>query len=119
MVRRCFALLTWLFMAHLTFVGGDLACANHPGDTAGMHHATAHHEHAASNPEHAENDEAPCRTPLIPMCCQALQSCTVVVVMVEAGSVHRVSIARASASPSESEIPPSEIIAPDPPPPRA
>jgi hypothetical protein len=119
MVRRFVALLIGLFMAHLTIVGSDFACAKHPGDAAGLHHSMAHHEGPAMNIEHAENDDAPCRTPSLPMCCQASTSCAVAVAIAESHSVHQVAARENSLSESVGEIPPSEIIAPDPPPPRA
>lgn len=120
MVRRFVAILAGLAMAHLTFVSEDFACAKHTGDAVSAHHAMAHREHrAATNVAHAGNDDAPCRTPLVPMCCQALTRCTVAVAIVESQSVHQLPQSDDSVSVSVREIPPSEIIAPDPPPPRA
>ena len=118
MLRRFTAFLTGLFMAHLTVVGSDFACAKHPGDAAGLHHPIVHHEHAATNLGHAENDDAPCRTHSVPLCCQALTSCAVALAITESHFVHQVAGRDNSVSESVSEIPRSEIVAPDPPPPR-
>jgi hypothetical protein len=72
MLRRLVAVVTWFFMAHLTIVGSDLACASHSGDEAAMSNAMAHHEHATPHSEQGRMDDVPCRTPATPMCCQAL-----------------------------------------------
>jgi hypothetical protein len=118
MVRRLAALLTALLMAHLTFVGSDFACAAHPGDTAGMPHAMAHHAEAATTSEVA-TDGAPCRTPAVPMCCQGITSCGPVSSLMETARLAGVIVASKIVPESVRDLPLSEIVAPDPPPPRA
>ena len=120
MVRRFVAILAGLAMARLTLVGEDFACAKHTADAASVHHAMAHHEHhAATNLGHARNHDSPCRTPLVPMCCQALTTCTVAVAIAESQSLHQLPQNDNSVWVSVGEIPLSDVIAPDPPPPRA
>jgi len=118
MLRRVAALLTGLLMVHLTFVGSDFACAVHPGDTAGVPHAMAHHGHSATTSENAAAERAPCRTPAVPMCCQGLASCASVLSMTEAARVAGVTVTKNTLPESVRDLPRSEIIAPDPPPPR-
>jgi hypothetical protein len=119
MLRRFAGLLTGLLMAHLTFVGNDFACAAHPGDTAGVQHAMAHHGHSATTSENAATENVPCRTPAVPMCCQGLTSCAPVLSVTEAAPVAHVMDASKTVPESVRDLPLSEIIAPDPPPPRA
>ena len=119
MLRRLVAVLTWMLMAHLTIVGSDVACASHSGDVAAMSHAMSHHQHAMPRSEQARMDDAPRGTPATPMCCQALSSCTAVMAVTQArplgyGGTDRRVILR-----SGSDMQLSEILAPDPPPPRA
>ena len=118
MLRRIVAALTWLFMAHLTIVGSDLTCAAHAGDAAAPPHAMMHHGHPSTGSHEARADQAPCRTPAIPMCCQAITSCAAALPLAE--SQHSTVIAReGTALPATlGEMPLSLIIAPDPPPPR-
>jgi hypothetical protein len=118
MLRRVVAMLTVLFTANLTMVGSDFACAEHPGDAAGMHKAMAHREHAAPDVSHAQDDEAACSTPSVPMCCQALTSCAVALSPAASQSMPLSARLAGAVLESVSEAPPSEIIAPDPPPPR-
>ena len=119
MARRLVALLTALLMANLTMVGGDIACAKHPGNAAALHPPMSHHQHLATSTERAQNDDAPCRTPSVPVCCQTLTSCAVAIAIAESQPVHRVIRADDSVSRQVIEIPLSQRIAPDPPPPRA
>ncbi|MFL5612458.1 MAG: hypothetical protein ACJ796_02220 [Gemmatimonadaceae bacterium] len=119
MLRRLAALITGLLMTHLIFVGSDFACAAHPGDTAGVRHAMAHHGHSATTSETAATESAPCRTPAAPMCCQGLTSCAPLLSLTEAAPVARVIDASKTVPESVRDLPLSEIIAPDPPPPRA
>jgi len=119
MLRRVAALLTGLLMAHLTFVGSDFACAAHPGDTAGVPHAMGHHGHSATTSEGAATESAPCRTPAVPMCCQGLTSCAPVLSLTERAPVAGVIVASKTVPECVRDLPLSEIVAPDPPPPRA
>jgi hypothetical protein len=119
MLRRLAALMTGLLMAHLTFVGSDFACAVHPGDMAGVPHGMAHHGHSATTSGTAATESAPCRTPVVPMCCQGLTSCAPMLSLTEAAPAARVMDATKTVSESVRDLPLSEIIAPDPPPPRA
>src|SRR5690349_20966761 len=118
MLRRVVALITLLFTANLTMAGSDFTCAEHSGHVAG--HATmAHHEHAPSGVPGADKNEAPCRAPAVPMCCQAVASCAVALSPASTPPLLRTPRLAGSVLASVSEAPPSEIIAPDPPPPRA
>jgi hypothetical protein len=119
MLRRLAALMTGLLMAHLTFVGSDFACAAHPEDMAGVPHGMVNHGHSATTSETAATESAPCRTPVVPMCCQGLTSCAPVLSLTEAARVSGVIVASKTVSESVRDLPLSEIIAPDPPPPRA
>ena len=83
-----------------------------------MSHAMAHHERATPRSEHVATDDAPCRTPATPMCCQALTSCAAVMSVTQARSFGYVSVVRSAVPRSVSDMPLSEILAPDPPPPR-
>ena len=118
MLRRVAALLTALLMAHLTFVGSDFACAAHPGDTGGVPHAMAHHAGSATPSEDAPTDSAPCRTAATPMCCQGLTSCTPLS-LTEPARLASAMVATNTVPESVRDLPLSEIIAPDPLPPRA
>ena len=84
-----------------------------------MPHMTAHAEHAAPNVGHPATDAAPCRTPSVPMCCQALQSCTLALAVAASRTLHPIASDDDSIAASRSDLPRSEIVAPDPPPPRA
>ena len=83
-----------------------------------MSHAKAHHDHATSGSEHVTADDVPCRTPATPMCCQALISCGAVMSATQARSFGDVGVERNAVPGSMSNMPRSEILAPDPPPPR-
>ena len=119
MIRRVVALLTWLLMANLTLVGREPVCATtHSTHAAGMHHGHMDHEAVHTTSNQAGSDSTPCGTPSLPMCCQALTSCSMVFSAPDAraGNVpHQLS---ASILVSVSRLPLSEIVAPDPPPPR-
>ena len=118
MLRRFIAALTWLFMAHLTIVGSDFACAAHSGDAAAPSHTMMHHGHASTSSHDARADQAPCRTPAVPMCCQALTSCAATVSLTESHYAQHIARDGTAIPAALSEMPLSQIIAPDPPPPR-
>jgi hypothetical protein len=118
MLRRLVGVLLWVMMAHLTIVGSDFSCASHSGDVAAMSQPMTHHRHAMAGSEQVMIDDAPCRMPTTPMCCQALTSCTAVMSVTQNRSFGCVSVDRSSVPRSASDIPRSEILAPDPPPPR-
>jgi len=119
MLRRLAALLTILLMTHLSFVGTDLACAAHPGDSAAVPDAMAHHGHSAMTSESAATDSAPCRTPVVPMCCQGLTSCAPVLSLIEVARAAAAMVTSNTIPERVRDLPLSEIVAPDPPPPRA
>src|SRR5438270_8419616 len=106
-------------MYKLAFVSSDLTCATHPDHLAGLPHAMAHHAHSATTSHHAATEDAPCRTPAVPMCCQGFTSCAAVLSLTEAVPAARVIEASKTVPESVRDLPLSEIIAPDPPPPRA
>lgn len=118
MLRRVVAALTWLVMVHLTMVGSDFICAAHSGDAAAPPHAMTHHEHASTSPHEARADQAPCRTPAIPMCCQALTSCAAALSLAESQHSNVIARAQRVVPTALGAMPLSQIIAPDPPPPR-
>lgn len=117
MLRRLVAVVTWLLMAHFTFVGSDFACAEHSGDP-GVPLAMAHHEHAPPMSKGAATESVPCRTPVVPMCCQALTSCATAFSVTDADRHNHLTADGSVVAERVREMPRSEIIAPDPPPPR-
>src|SRR6059058_5552944 len=119
MLRRLAGVLTGLLMAHLTFVGSDFACAAHPGHAAGVPHAMARHVHSATTSEDAATDSGPCRTPAVPMCCQGLTSCAPMLSLTKLASFAGVIVLSNTVPEGVRDLPRSEIVAPDPPPPRA
>ena len=118
MLRRFVALITLLFTANLTMVGSDFVCGEHSGDVAG-HVAMTRHGHATMSGPGEHHEEIPCHTPAVPMCCQALSSCAIALSPAASQSEPLILRLAASVLESRSEAPRSEIIAPDPPPPRA
>jgi hypothetical protein len=108
-LRRLAGVLTALFMLHLSLVASDAACAAHMGGRAQM---PGHADHGQ------EQHQRPYETPVQPNCCQALASC---------GSAFAASASR-TAPPAPSRVaiprsvidmPLSELVAPDTPPPKA
>jgi hypothetical protein len=107
-------------------VSSDAACATHMSD-AHAHGASmsmgsgsmgggsmgSMHEHRGA----VQEPQAPCDTPVQPNCCQALASCaTVFAVGRASAAAHRPE--RAGIAATQLRIPLSELIAPDPPPPK-
>ena len=78
----------------------------------------AHHDHAPPNTKGAATESVPCRAPAVPACCQALTSCATVFSMTDAHRHNRLMVDGSVVAERVSEMPRSEIIAPDPPPPR-
>jgi hypothetical protein len=74
--------------------------------------------HDASPGSRPERDEKPCDTPIIPTCCHALASCTGVLSAPESRPLDVSGQQHGSHPQSVSRLPRSEIVAPDPPPPR-
>lgn len=118
MLRRFVALLAWLSIAHLTFVGSDFSCATHSGSDSRMQHTMAHHTYDARSADQAREDGAPCQTPMAPVCCQGLTSCFSWLAVIARPSISRIARDGSCMLQIVSKIPPSEIVAPDPPPPR-
>jgi hypothetical protein len=130
LLRRLAGILTALLMLHLSFVASDVACATHmlaghaemstgqatglgSAHAAGMAATMANHGSQSRDQHHR-----PCETPSQANCCQALASC---------GSTFAASAARSSMPSlqrdvfprSVIDIPLSELVGPDTPPPKA
>ncbi len=121
LARRLPGFITALLMLHLTFVGADLACAQH-GDrpTQGHQHAMRHQQHrgAAVHVEAATGNQ-PCDTPTQPACCQAMTSCAINATCERVDRSASVPPCPNVIAPAVTRIPSSPITAPDPPPPKA
>jgi hypothetical protein len=126
LARRLAAVFMAFLMLHLSVVSSDAACATHMSD-AHAHVASmsmgsgsmgggsmgSMHEHRGA----VQEPQAPCDTPVQPNCCQALASCaTVFAVGRASAAAHRPE--RAGIAATQLRIPLSELIAPDPPPPK-
>jgi hypothetical protein len=126
LARRLAAVFMAFLMLHLSVVSSDAACATHMSD-AHAHGASmsmgsgsmgggsmgSMHEHRGA----LQEPQAPCDTPVQPNCCQALASCaTVFAVGRASAAAHRPE--RAGIAATQLRIPLSELIAPDPPPPK-
>jgi hypothetical protein len=126
LARRLAAVFMAFLMLHLSVVSSDAACATHMSD-AHAHGASmsmgsgsmgggsmgSMHEHRGA----VQEPQAPCDTPVQPNCCQALASCaTVFAVGRASAAAHRPE--RAGIAATQLPIPLSELIAPDPPPPK-
>jgi hypothetical protein len=126
LARRLAAVFMAFLMLHLSVVSSDAACATHMSD-AHAHGASmsmgsgsmgggsmgSMHEHRGA----VQEPQAPCDTPVQPNCCQALASCaTVFAVGRASAAAHRPE--RAGIAATQLRIPLSELIAPDPPPPK-
>ena len=117
MARRFVALLTCLLTLHLTLVGSDSVCAKHTGHSSEMLHGNQHAPQTVRGADQMGANGAPCETPVLPGCCHALTSCSTVSVG-ESSAPSRVIVERVPIPESANDLPLSEIIAPDPPPPR-
>jgi hypothetical protein len=122
LARLLSGLITGLLMLHLTFVGADLACAEH-GDRAPQGHApaTAHHERhvVAAHVEASVTPDQPCETPTQTECCRAMTSCAVNAAFERGAPLASVAPVRSAIEPAVLRAPPSQITSPDPPPPKA
>jgi hypothetical protein len=122
LARRLSGLITGLLMLHLTFVGADLACAEH-GDRAPQGHApaTAHHERhvVAAHVEASVTPDQPCETPTQTECCRAMTSCAVNAAFERGAPLESVPPVRSAIEPAALRAPLSQITSPDPPPPKA
>ena len=121
LARRLSGLITGLLMLHFTFVGADLACAQHGDRPAQAHqHMTGHHEHhAAAAHVEAAATEQPCETPTQPECCHAMTSCAISAAFECGTRADAVPPLRDVVEPAVMRVPLSQITAPDPPPPKA
>lgn len=117
MARRFVAILTCLMTLHLTMVGGDSVCAKHAGHLSGMQHGNEHAPQAGPGADQMGANGAPCETPILPTCCHALTSCSTLSMGVSSAQ-SRVIVERVPVPQSANDLPLSEIITPDPPPPR-
>jgi hypothetical protein len=128
LLRRVTGVLTAVLMLHLSVVASDVVCATHM--TAAhvdvgarqTHHAEASTDMGADMANQTgleqHHGEHPCDTPVQPNCCQALASCGSVFAATNSPSrapaIGRERIARAV-----TDMPASELVAPDTPPPKA
>jgi hypothetical protein len=122
LVRRLSGLLTGLLMLHLSFVGWDLACAQHGDRPASAHNnMLGHHGHhvAAARVESATASDQPCETPTQPACCHAMTSCAINAAFERGTRLASVPPARNVIELAVIRVPLSQITSPDPPPPKA
>ena len=102
---------------HLTLVGSDSVCAKHAGHSSGMKHGDQRAPQTLPSADQIRANGAPCETSLLPTCCQALTSCSTLS-MGEHSATSRVIAERVPLPESANDLLLSEIIAPDPPPPK-
>jgi hypothetical protein len=132
--RRALALVLALFTLQLNLLSADEACARH--DKEPRQHATAgtnaqsmsaHHMHQpdvavmshATGVSNTQNHhEQPCEIPSQANCCRALVSCSMVF-EADGGFALPQQAASLPISPHVTSVPRSEIVSPDPPPPKA
>ena len=135
---RVSGLVTMVFMAHLTLVGSDLACASHshgamghsmahgmPGDMAAMSPTASHDVDAGASHEVADagqssaSDTPPCEVPATDHCCDAMAGCAVTLVVDHAAANPAITGASARVVGLRTNTPSSRLTAPEPPPPKA
>ena len=122
LVRRISGMITALLMLHLTFVGADLACAEHGDRSADEHRGMmAHHEHhtTAAHTEGVTATDQPCETPTQPQCCHAMTSCAVGAALERGMGPDSVPPIRDVIESAIMRLPLSQVTSPDPPPPKA
>jgi hypothetical protein len=126
LARRLAAVFMAFLMLHLSVVSSDAACATHMSDTHAHGQGMSMKGGNTSGSMNAsmqarggavQEPQAPCDTPVQPNCCQALASCATVFAVGRA-SAPRQRPERAGVAATELLIPLSELIAPDPPPPK-
>ena len=126
-VRRFAALLLTLLTLHLNLLGTDSACAKHGSHglsvggermqmASGMSSAMTHTGHLSATKDNAQHE--PCEIPAQSNCCRALVSCSIVFSSNDAINAESMRLHDLIAG-SVSRVPRSEIVAPDPPPPKA
>lgn len=117
--RRLFAMLTMLVMLHLTFVGGDVACAEQGdhGAMAGMSGVPAGDAPLAHH-AHGDGSREPCDTPAAVHCCDAVASCGIVALAASSGATVSFVVAERALEPATHHLL-SRALGPEPPPPRA
>lgn len=129
--RRLTALVLSLLLAHVTWVGSGFACAmpamGHSasavattGDTlegmAGMAMPGATGQPTDGRPTH---DHAPCRLPWAPDGCQSMTTCAPLALVSYDEPLRTPDVVPASIAALAVLTPPSEVLAPELPPPRA
>ena len=119
--RRLTGVLLALMTLHLTFVGADVACAQHGSRAAVAHqHGGPHHSHgvAEANSQVGGTDQ-PCETPTQPECCRAMTSCAVNASSERGTRLAELPPVHAVIEPAAMRMPPSQVTTPEPPPPKA
>ena len=123
LARRLTGVLAGLLTLHLTFVGADVACAQH-----GIVGAVETHQHATENRDHmvavlhgdgVGASDQPCDTPTQPECCRAMTSCAVNATSERSLRLPQRPPVRGVIAPAVMRAPLSQITSPDPPPPKA
>jgi hypothetical protein len=118
--HRLAGFLAALLMLHLTIVRADSACASHGSahDAAAMHMPHATH-HPGNESGHGQQHTPPCDTPTRADCCQALASCSVAIANSDARTATFIPRATRGVIADTVRTPPSQILPPEPPPPKA
>jgi hypothetical protein len=122
MVRRVFGVVASLSMLHLSFVGGDLACADRGGhqqsSVADVHHGMPKHDddmhHASGGKESPD-----CPTPSQPHCCDLLAACGLIFDVGRAIEAVPLFSSRVDLPGSNAVVLISRSRGPEPPPPKA
>lgn len=121
-VRRLYGIVVGLLMLHLTFVGADWSCAQHGDAPArGHQHAMMGHHRGEATAVHelTSAPEQPCETPTQPGCCRAMTSCAINIAFANGAALGELPPRHAQIGSGVSDVPPSQMAAPDPPPPKA
>jgi hypothetical protein len=117
--RRITALLIGLLTIHLSFLGVDLACADHGLSGPPAHSAAAMATHHATSDEAAVAETESCEIPAQQDCCRAMASCALSVEIDTSAPASDAPFARGSVAATAMRLPLSQTSPPEPPPPRA
>ena len=128
--RRITALFASLLLANLTWVGSGYACAMpamaHPSQASSASNGATDAEMpgmdmsaAAATPSGGSHHEQPCRLPWVPEGCQSMAPCAPAVFASHAFTLDVPNVTPVAIADLHVLEPPSEMAAPDLPPPRA
>jgi hypothetical protein len=108
-------------MLHLSFVGGDLVCANHGSHQAASveENVTGMLDHDAMHHGGGTSESSDCPTPSVPHCCDALAACGPALALGSVGPGSLTVIAPADLPHASASHLTSRARGPEPPPPKA